>query len=128
MIEIAANDNDECKFVDEIDGPCDEERVWLDADHPYCLAFMATVERYWGDHYRWTGVIPKGAPDRWRVVWRDFDTSLQDEIFDEYAAALLRKSELERNFRSAHWEDISAETFVEADRFWKGLSQWGSTC
>ena len=126
MIEVAVNDNEECKFVDEIYGPVDEERVWLDADHPYCRSFVATVERYWGDAYRFSGVIPEGAPDRWRVVWRDFDTSLQDEIFEEYAAAWLRKGELERNFRSAHWEVISDVTFAVVDHFWKGLSRWGT--
>lgn len=78
-------------------------QVWLEADHPYCRQFRA-----------WVG----GGGGCWLVVWRDYETVLQDEVFDDYASAWRRKGELDCAYRAAHQEVIYGHTAVECDEFW----------
>lgn len=103
--------NDDCP---EDDGQC----VWIDVGHPYCRQFSASVQEYYGDPHRWTGMIPDGAVKRWIVRWSDFETVGQDAIFDDFAEAWRLKGELDREHRSSHWETIYGMTREECDDFW----------
>lgn len=81
----------------------------LDADHPYVKNFTVDVYEY-------------GKDGKWKVVWREFSTMKQDNIFDTREDADDLANRLKKNCHIINdFEMGDMPAIFDSDVFWKSF-------